>query len=85
MKKERKKYFDLDLKNKIDGIKKIVTIKRFREKKPIIDNICKLSNDQEKLYAQRFHGNPVRILLLKKSENVKAILIKKIEDKFLSQ
>ena len=49
MKKERKKYFNLDLKKNIDGIKKIVTIKRFREKRPITDNTCKLSIDQEKL------------------------------------
>ena len=75
----------MDLKNKIDGIRKIVIIKRFRENNPISDKICKLSMDQEKLYAQRFHGNPVRILLLKKSENAKAKLIKKIEDKFLLQ
>ena len=85
MKKERKKYFNLDLKKNIDGIKKIVTIKRFREKRPITDNTCKLSIDQEKLQTQRFHGNPVRTLLLKKSENAKAMLIKKTDDKFLSQ
>ena len=40
--------------------------KRFKEKSPIVDNICKLSIDHEKLYAQRFQGNPVRIVLLRK-------------------
>ena len=37
------------LKKNIDGRKKIVIIKRFKEKSPIADNICKLSIDQEKL------------------------------------
>ena len=58
--------------------------KRLKEKIPIIDNICKLSCDQEKLYAQRFQGNPVRIKLLRKSKMDNSKLIKIIEDIFKS-
>ena len=70
----------LFLKKKIAGTKKNVMNKRFKEKSPIVDNICKLSIDHEKLYAQRFQGNPVRIVLLKKSATEKIPLIKIIED-----
>ena len=59
-------------------------IKRLKEKIPIIDNICKLSCDQEKLYAQIFQGNPVRTKLLKKSKIENNKLIKIIEDIFKS-
>ena len=79
-----KKYCPQILKN-IDGRKKIVIIKRFKEKSPIVDNICKLSIDQERLQLHVFHGKPVRILLLIKSESEKAKLIKKIDDIFFSQ
>ena len=58
--------------------------RRLKEKIPIIDNICKLSCDQEKLYAQRFQGNPVRIKLLRKSKIDNSKLIKIIEI-FLNQ
>ena len=58
--------------------------RRLKEKIPIIDNICKLSCDQEKLYAQRFQGNPVRIKLLRKSKIDNSKLIKIIEDIFKS-
>ena len=51
----------------------------------MIYNICKLSVDHEKLQLQIFHGKPVRILLLIKSESEKAKLIKKIEDILFSQ
>ena len=85
MKKLTKKYLILPLKKKTAGIKKNVMKKRFKEKSPIVDNICKLSIDHEKLYAQRFHGNPVRIVLLRKSATEKIPLIKKIEDIFLSE
>ena len=85
MKKLTKKYLILLLKKKTAGIKKNVMNKRFKEKSPIVDNICKLSIDHEKLYAQRFQGNPVRIVLLKKSATEKIPLIKKIEDIFLSE
>jgi hypothetical protein len=85
MKKLTKKYLILLLKKKTAGIKKNVMNKRFKEKSPIVDNICKLSIDHEKLYAQRFQGNPVRISLLIKSESEKAKLIKKIDDIFFSQ
>ena len=50
----------------------------------MLDKICKLSIDHEKLYSHKFQGNPVRTMLLKKSAIEKAKLIKKIEDKFLS-
>tara|TARA_B100000700_G_C14783169_1_gene732318 strand:- start:134 stop:457 length:324 start_codon:yes stop_codon:yes gene_type:complete len=66
------------------GKKNKLMIKRFREKIPIADNICKLSNDHEKLYAQRFHGNPVSIKLLKKSKIENDKLIKTIEEIFKS-
>ena len=58
--------------------------RRLKEKIPIIDSICKLSCDQEKLYAQRFQGNPVRIKLLRKSKMDNSKLIKIIEDIFKS-
>ena len=56
---------------------KVIRI-RLKEKIPIFDKICKLSIDQAKLYAQRFHGKPVRTKLLKKSNiaNKKLIEIK---------
>ena len=85
IKEKKKKYFILNLKKNIDGRKKIVIIKRFKEKSPIVDNICKLSIDQERLQLHVFHGKPVRILLLIKSESEKAKLIKKIDDIFFSQ
>ncbi len=85
MKKLTKKYLILPLKKKAAGIKKNVMNKRFKEKSPIADNICKLSIDHEKLYTQRFQGNPVRIVLLRKSATEKIPLIKKIEDIFLSE
>ncbi len=85
MKKLTKKYLILLLKKKTAGIKKNVMNKRFKEKSPIADNICKLSIDHEKLYTQRFQGNPVRIVLLRKSATEKIPLIKKIEDIFLSE
>ena len=80
-----KKNFDRDLTNKMDGEKKIIIIKRFNEKRPITDNIWIPSNEDEILYAQRFQGNPDKILLLKKSAIAKVKLIKKIEEIFLSQ
>ena len=55
-----------------------------REKIPITDSICKLSNDHRKLYAQRSHGNPVSIKLLKKSKIENDKLIKTIEEIFKS-
>ena len=71
---------DFSLKNKATGKKNKVISKRLKEKMPITDNICKLSCDQEKLYAQRFQGNPVKIKLLKKSKTDNSKLIKIIED-----
>ena len=58
--------------------------RRLNENIPIVDNICRLSCDQEKLYAQRFQGNPVRIKLLRKSKMDNNKLIKIIEDIFKS-
>ena len=66
------------------GKKNKLIIKRLREKIPIKDSICKLSNDHRKLYAQRFHGNPVSIKLLKKSKIENDKLIKTIEEIFKS-
>ena len=85
VKKNKKKYFILDFKKNTDGRKKNVMIKRFKEKSPIVDNICKLSIDQERLQLHVFHGKPVNILLRKKSASEKVKLIKKIEDIFFSQ
>ena len=75
---------NFSLKNKVAGIKKNVTKRRLKEKIPIIDSICKLSSDQEKLYAQRFQGNPVKIKLLIKSKIEISKLNKIIEDIFNS-
>ena len=72
------------LKNKVAGTKNSVISIRLKEKIPIIDNICKLSSDQEKLYAQRFQGNPVKTKLLIKSKTDNSKLIKIIEDIFKS-
>ena len=72
----------MPLKNKTAGKKNIVISKRLKEKIPITDSICKLSCDQEKLYAQRFQGNPVSIIFLAKSPRAKSKLIKKIDDIF---
>ena len=83
-KKLIKKYLGLPLKNMLAGKKNKLIIKRLREKIPITDSICKLSNDQRKLYAQRFHGNPVSIKLLKKSKIENDKLIKTIEEIFKS-
>ena len=74
----------MPLKNKTAGKKNTVISKRLKEKIPITDSICKLSCDQEKLYAQRFQGNPVRIKLLIKSKIDSSKLIKIIEDIFKS-
>ena len=38
----------------------------------------------ERLYAHKFHGNPVRIMLLKKSDNEKIKATSKIEEMLLS-
>ena len=70
--------------NKVAGKKNKVIRKILKEKIPIIDKICKLSSDQEKLYAQIFQGNPVNTKLLKKSKEDKSKLIKIIEDIFSS-
>ena len=84
IKKLIKKYLGLPLKNMLAGKKNKLIIKRLREKIPIKDSICKLSNDHRKLYAQRFHGNPVSIKLLKKSKIENDKLIKRIEEIFKS-
>ena len=52
---------------------------------PIILRICRLSIDHEKLQLQIFHGKPVKILLLVKSEKENAKLTRIIDDKFFSQ
>ena len=83
-KKLIKKYLGLPLKNMLAGKKNKLIIKRLREKIPITDSICKLSNDHKKLYAQRFQGNPVSIKLLKKSKIENDKLIKTIEEIFKS-
>ena len=79
-----KKNLDFPLKNNVAGKKNVVISKRLKEKIPITDNICKLSCDQEKLYAQMFQGNPVRTKLLRKSKIDNNKLIKIIEDIFKS-
>ena len=55
------------------------------EKRPKKYNICKLSIDQEKLQLQIFQGKPESSLLRKKSEIENTVLIKKIDEIFLSQ
>ena len=62
------------------GENKIDIIIILKEKKPIIGSICKTSKFQEKLQLHKFHGNPERILFLKKSEIANKKLIRKIED-----
>ena len=79
-----KKYFNLPLKKKVAGKKNKVIKIKLKEKNPIYDNICKLSCDHEKLYAQIFHGKPPRIKLLKKSTVENKILIRIIDDTFNS-
>ena len=68
----------------VAGKKNIVTKIKLNENIPICDSICKLSCDQEKLYAQIFHGKPPRIKLLKKSTAENKILIRTTEDIFNS-
>ena len=65
--------------NKIVGEKKRVNTKIFSENKPIKDNICRVSSDHEKLYAQRFQGNSGNTAPFKKSAREKNKLIKKTD------
>ena len=83
-KKITKIYFIFFLKNKDEGIKKKVISKRLKLNIPIVDRTCKLSCDQEKLQAHKFQGNPFSKKFLRKSDNAKTKLIKKIELKFSS-
>tara|TARA_A100001388_G_C28583890_1_gene410204 strand:- start:53 stop:364 length:312 start_codon:yes stop_codon:yes gene_type:complete len=39
--------------------------------RPILFKICIISFAQEKLYAHKFHGKPLKIFDLKKSENAR--------------
>ena len=55
---------NLFLKKKAAGNIKIVITKRLNVNKPVKLRICKTSVNHDQLYAQRFHGKPVRILLL---------------------
>ena len=80
MKKNTNMYLNLFLKKITAGKKKIVIKIKLKEKIPIKERICKLSIDQEKLYDHKFHGNPVKIKLLRKSEIANKKLIKITED-----
>ena len=73
-------YFDLPLKKKITGKKSIVIKIKFNAKNPTKFNICRLSCDHDKLQPHKFHGKPVRIKLLKKSDIENKMLIKMMED-----
>ena len=59
-----------------------VIIIRLKANNPIRLSGWIISTAHEKLYAQRFQGNPVSILALIKSENAKAPEKTSTEDKF---
>ena len=44
---------------------------KLKANRPVLFKICINSVDQEKLYAHKFQGKPVKILDLKKSEKAK--------------
>ena len=67
--------------NKAGIIKSVITIK-LNAYKPRIFSIWIISVDDEKLYAQRFHGKPVSIVDLIKSEKAKPPDKSSIEVKF---
>ena len=50
------------------GIVNIVIVKRLKENKPIKFIICKISVNQDKLQLHKFHGKPVKIFPLIKSD-----------------
>ena len=54
----------------IGNVNKVIT-RRLNENKPTRFNICNISLIEIKLYAHKFHGNPVSKLALKKSETAK--------------
>ena len=66
---------------KIEGKVKIVIIIKLKANNPIKFKIWIISIDQEKLYAHKFHGNPVNNFALKKSEKAIAPEKIKIEEK----
>ena len=77
------------IKNLFEFLKKIQAGKNkrvikiiFKEKNPKLLINCKFSLIDEKLQIQRFHGNPVKTMLLAKSPKPKRKLIKKIDDMF---
>tara|TARA_B100001094_G_C18016537_1_gene712890 strand:+ start:726 stop:941 length:216 start_codon:yes stop_codon:yes gene_type:complete len=69
------------LKNKTDGKVKKVIVNKLNANNPIKFKICSISTDQERLYAHKFHGNPVNIFALRKSETDIATEKIKIEEK----
>ena len=62
-------------------MQKIDITNKLYANKPIGFNSCMISGNQDQLYAQRFHGKPVKILALKKSSKDREQQNIKIEGK----
>ena len=75
-------FLKLILKKKTEGIIKIVIVIKLKANKPIWFSNWSNSVAQEKLYAQRFHGKPVRTFALIKSDKAKLPDKRNIEGTF---
>ena len=62
-------------------MQKKVILNILKANKPIGFKTCIISGNHDQLYAHKFHGNPVNILLLKKSTNERELQNKSIEIK----
>ena len=75
-------FFKLKINNR--GPQKIVKESKLKANKPIGFNNCNTSGNQDQLYAHKFHGKPVSILLLRKSTKDNEEQKIKIEVKLLA-
>ena len=76
-------WLNFELKSNRAGVKKIVIIIKLNANNPTMWRTWITSVAQEKLYAHKFHGKPVKIVARTQSEKAKELENRKIEAKFI--